>query len=282
MTSAAPPVGAAGVSDRSAPSPVTAFSRLLVSEWTKIRSVRSTVWSLILLVVVTLGFTGLFTWLTILQWDKTDPTQRAQVMADPVSTILGAGLEFGQLTICVLGVLVMTSEYSTGVIRASLLAVPRRIPMLAAKSVVFAVLVLIVGEIVTFPSFFLGAAILHNHAPVSLSDPGVARAVFGAGLYLAVLGLFALALGGIIRHTAGAITGVIAFVLVLAPLTQLIPGKIGKYVHAYLPTEAGQLIGQAHEQANQVLSPWEGFGVFCLWTAVLLVIAGYLLKTRDA
>ena len=282
MTSAAPPVGAAGVSDRPAPSPVTAFSRLLLSEWTKIRSVRSTVWSLILLVIVTLGFTGLFTWLTILQWDKTDPTQRAQIMADPVSTILGAGLEFGQLTICVLGVLVMSSEYSTGVIRASLLAVPRRIPMLAAKSVVFAVLVLIVGEIVTFPSFFLGAAILHNHAPVSLSDPGVARAVFGAGLYLAVLGLFALALGGIIRHTAGAITGVIAFVLVLAPLTQLIPGKIGKYVHAYLPTEAGQLIGQAHEQANQVLSPWEGFGVFCLWTAVLLVIAGYLLKTRDA
>ncbi len=282
MTSAAPPVRAAGVSDRPAPSPVTGFGRLLVSEWTKIRSVRSTVWSLILLVIVTLGFTGLFTWLTILQWDKTDPTQRAQIMADPVSTILGAGLEFGQLTICVLGVLVMTSEYSTGVIRASLLAVPRRIPMLAAKSVVFAVLVLIVGEIVTFPSFFLGAAILHNHAPVSLSDPGVARAVFGAGLYLAVLGLFALALGGIIRHTAGAITGVIAFVLVLAPLTQLIPGKIGKYVHAYLPTEAGQLIGQAHEQANQVLSPWEGFGVFCLWTAVLLVIAGYLLKTRDA
>jgi ABC-2 type transport system permease protein len=282
MTSAAPPVRAAGVSDRSAPSPVTGFSRLLVSEWTKIRSVRSTVWSLILLVIVTLGFTGLFTWLTILQWDKTDPTQRAQIMADPVSTILGAGLEFGQLTICVLGVLVMSSEYSTGVIRASLLAVPRRIPMLAAKSVVFAVLVLVVGEIVTFPSFFLGAAILHNHAPVSLSDPGVARAVFGAGLYLAVLGLFALALGGIIRHTAGAITGVIAFVLVLAPLTQLIPGKIGKYVHAYLPTEAGQLIGQAHEQANQVLSPWEGFGVFCLWTALLLVIAGYLLKTRDA
>ena len=282
MTSAAPPVRAASVSDLPAPSPIVGFGRLLLSEWTKIRSVRSTVWALILLVIVTFGFTGLFTWLTILQWDKSDPSQRAQIMADPVSTILGSGLEFGQLTICVLGVLVMSSEYSTGVIRASLLAVPRRIPMLAAKSVVFAVLVLIVGEIVTFPSFFLGAAILHQHAPVSLGDPGVARAVFGAGLYLAVLGLFALAIGGIIRHTAGAITGVIAFVLVLAPLTQLIPGKIGKYVHAYLPTEAGQLIGQAHEQANQVLSPWQGFGVFCLWTAVLLFIAGYLLKTRDA
>jgi ABC-2 type transport system permease protein len=284
VTSASPPVQAIrpGSSDVPAVSGVTGFGRLLLSEWTKIRSVRSTVWSLVLLVVLTFGFTGLFTWLTILQWDKSDPTQRASIMADPVSTILGSGLEFGQLTICVLGVLVITSEYSTGVIRASLLAVPRRIPMLAAKALVFAVLVLIVGEIVTFPSFFLGAAILHSHAPVSLSDPGVARAVFGAGLYLCVLGLFAMGIGGIIRHTAGAITGVIAFVLVLAPLTQLIPGKIGKYVHAYLPTEAGQLIGQAHQQADQVLSPWEGFGVFCLWTAVLLFIAGYLLKTRDA
>ena len=284
MTSASPPVQATrpGSSGTPAVSGATRFGRLLLSEWTKIRSVRSTVWSLVLLVVVTLGFTGLFTWLTILQWDKSGAASRAQIRADPVSTILGSGLEFGQLTICVLGVLVITSEYSTGVIRASLLAVPRRIPMLAAKALVFGALILIVGEIVTFPSFFLGAAILHSHAPVSLSDPGVARAVFGAGLYLAVLGLFAMGIGGIIRHTAGAITGVVAFVLVLAPLTQLIPGKIGKYVHAYLPTEAGQLIGQAHQQANQVLSPWEGFGVFCLWTAVLLVIAGYLLKTRDA
>ncbi|MCW2911660.1 MAG: transporter permease [Actinomycetia bacterium] len=284
MTSASPPVQAArpGISDIPPPSRGAAFGRLLLAEWTKIRSVRSTIWSLILLVVLTLGFTGLFTWLTILQWNKTDPAQRAQIMADPVSTILGSGLEFGQLTICVLGVLVMTSEYSTGMIRASLLAVPRRIPMLVAKAIVFALLVLVVGEIVSFPSFFIGAAVLHSHAPVSLSDPGVARAVFGAGLYLAVLGLFALAIGGIIRHTAGAITGVIAFVLVLAPLAQLIPGKIGKYVHAYLPTVAGQLIGQAHQQAKQVLSPWEGFGVFCLWTIVLLVIAGYLLKTRDA
>lgn len=284
MTSASPPVHAArpSLGDLPAPSRGVAFGRLLLAEWTKIRSVRSTIWSLILLVVLTLGFTGLFTWLTILQWNKSDPSQRAQIMADPVSTILGSGLEFGQLTICVLGVLVMSSEYSTGMIRASLLAVPRRIPMLAAKAIVFSLLVLVVGEIATFPSFFIGAAVLHSHAPVSLSDPGVARAVFGAGLYLAMLGLFALAIGGIVRHTAGAITGVIAFVLILAPLAQLIPGKIGKYVHAYLPTQAGQLIGQAHQQADQVLSPWEGFGVFALWTAVLLVIAGYLLYRRDA
>lgn len=258
------------------------FGQLLAAEWTKIRSVRSTIWSLVLLVILTLGFTALFTWLTVAQWDKADPTQRAQVTADPVSTILGSGLEFGQLTICVLGVLVISAEYSTGVIRASLLAVPRRIPMLVAKAVVFAALVLVVGECVTFLSFFIGKPILASHVPISLGDPGVTRAVVGAGLYLAVLALFAMAIGAIIRHTAGAITGVIGFVLVLAPLAQLIPGKIGKYVHAYLPSEAGHLIGQAHQQADQVLSPWQGFGVFCLWTAVLLGLAMYLLQRRDA
>src|SRR5450755_694181 len=235
-----------------------------------------------LLLAVTLGFTGLFTWLTVLGWDKSGASQRAQVVADPVSQILGSGLEFGQLTICVLGVLVISGEYSTGVIRASLLAVPRRIPMLAAKAVVFAAVVFVISECVTFPSFFIGAAILHSHVPVSLGDPGVARAVFGAGLYLTMLGLFALAIGALVRHTAGAITGVIAFVLVLAPLAQLLPGSLGKHVHAYLPSEAGHLIAQAHRGKDDLLSPWQGFGVFCLWTAVLLVLAGWLLNRRDA
>jgi len=281
VTAQAPPASP-GTQGAGLPVGRSGFGNLLLAEWTKIRSVRSTVWSLALLIVLTLGFTGLFTWLTVLQWDKSDPSQRAQIVADPVSTILGSGLEFGQLTICVLGVLVISSEYSTGVIRASLLAVPTRIPMLAAKVVVFAALVFVVGEFVTFPSFFIGAAILHSHAPVSLGDPGVARAVFGGGLYLTMLGLFALAIGAVIRHTAGAITGVIAFVLVLAPLTQLIPGSIGKHIHAYLPSEAGQLIGQAHQRSGQLLTPWQGFGVFALWTVVLMCAAAYLLRRRDA
>ncbi len=281
MTTTARPV-AAEQPPLPAPSRGLGFSHLLVSEWTKLRSVRSTIWSLILLIVLVLGFTALFTFLTVAQWSKSDPSQRAQIIADPVGTILGSGLYLGQLTICVLGVLVMSTEYSTGVIRSSLLAVPRRLPMLGAKATVFAALVLVVGEIATFGSFYIGQAILHSKAPVSLSDPGVLRAVYGAGFYLAVLGLFAMAIGGIIRHTAGSITGVIGFVLVLVPLTQLIPGTVGKYVHAYLPTAAGQLIGQAHQQAKQVLSPWQGFGVFCLWTVVLLAISAYLLKRRDA
>ncbi len=154
--------------------------------------------------------------------------------------------------------------------------------MLAAKSVVFFALVLVLGEVVAFGSFFIGAAILHSRVPVALGDPGVLRAVVGAGLYLAVLGLFSLAIGAIVRHTAAGITGVIGFVLVLAPLTQLLPGSVGKHVHAYLPTEAGHLIAQAHQAKADLLTPLEGFGVFCLWTVLLLAVAAFLLKRRGA
>jgi ABC-type transport system involved in multi-copper enzyme maturation permease subunit len=258
------------------------IANLLLSEWTKLRSVRSTVWSLILLVVLTLGITVLITAITAAQWNKIGASARVQLLADPVSGILSVGVQFGQLTVIVLGVLVITSEYSTGAIRASLLAVPRRIHMLAAKGTVFAALVLVLGEIVMFASFFIGAAILHSHVPVSLGGSGIARAVAGGGLYLAVLGLFAMAIGTIVRHTAGAITGVIAFVIVLEPLSSLIPGTWGNHIHGYLPTAAGRLIIQISPQSGQVLSPWEGFGVFCLWTAVLLVAAGFLLNRRDA
>jgi ABC-type transport system involved in multi-copper enzyme maturation permease subunit len=182
----------------------------------------------------------------------------------------------------VLGVLLITTEYSTGVIRASLLAVPRRTPMLAAKAVIFAALILVLGEIISFGAFFIGSAILHSHVPVSLSDPGVARAVTGSGLYLAVLGLFALAIGALIRHTAGGISTVIGVVFVLPILSGLLPGSWGAHINAYLPVQAGTLIGHAHQQSSDLLSPWQGFGVFCLWTAVLLVAAGYLLNRRDA
>jgi len=265
-----------------APSRGVKTARLLRSEWTKLITVRSTLWSLLLLALLTPGFTTLLVWLNEHNWAKADPSQRADILADPTSFILGSGLAFSQLTICVLGVLVMAGEYSTGSIRSSLLAVPKRTPMLAAKCAVFAFAVFVLGEIVVFPSFLLGAKIIHNHVPVSLGDPGVLRAVIGGGLYLAMLGLFALSIGALVRHTAGAITGVIAFVLVLAPLAQLLPGSLGKHVHAYMPSEAGHLIGQAHQSKTDLLSPWQGFGVFCLWTAVLLGLAAWLLNRRDA
>ena len=259
------------------------FVNLMHAEWTKIRSVRSTVWTLIVFVVVCIGFTALITWLTETHWyGPKAPARDVRAIADPVGFILGTGVGLGQLAICVLGVLVITSEYSTGVIRASLLAVPRRIPVLAAKAVVFAVLLLVVTEIVAFCSFFVGSAILHAHVPVSLSGSGVTRAVVGAGLYLTVLGLLALAIGTMIRHTAGAISVSIGIVFVLPILSGLLPSSWGAHINAYLPEQAGTLITHTHEQSGDLLSPWQGFGVLCIWTVLALAVAAYLLERRDA
>ena len=260
-----------------------AFGGLMLAEWTKIRSVRSTLWTLILFVVLTVGLTTGLTALVVASWGKRGSGGgEVAITADPVGFILGAGIGLGQLTICVLGILVITSEYSTGVIRASLLAVPRRVPMLIAKVVVFAGLLIVLAEIVAFGSFFLGSTLLHSKVAVSLSDTGVTRAVIGAGIYLTVLGLFSVGIGGLIRHTAGGIATVIGAVLVLPIITSFLPGSWGHHINGYLPEQAGSLIYQAQQQANQVLTPWQGFGVFCLWTAVLLGAAGLLLVRRDA
>ena len=286
MTTATPPAPPAGAGPASLPtpsaSPVATFGRLMLAEWTKIRSVRSTVWTLIAFVVVTVGFTALLTLAISANWSQAQPAQRAATVSDPVATILGTGLEFGQLAIAVLGVLVITNEYSTGMIRSSLLAVPKRLPMLVAKALVFTVLVLVIGEIVALCSFFVGGAILHSHAPVSLGDPGVTRAVIGAGLFLAVLGLFSLAIGALMRHSAGAICTAIGVVFVLPIIGAFLPGSWGQHIHDYLPSQAGSVIAQAHEGLHQTLSPWQGFGVFCAESAILLAAAFYLLKRRDA
>jgi ABC-2 type transport system permease protein len=268
----------------SAPSRPAGFGHLMAAEWTKIRSVRSTVWTLLLFVVITIGLTTLLSWLITSSWTGPHAASRdASVSLDPVGFILGAGLNLGQLTICVLGVLVISTEYSTGVIRASLLAVPKRLPMLAAKGVVLAALLFVAAEVVCFCSFFIGSTILHSRVPVSLSDHNVLRAVIGAGLALTVLGLFSMAIGLLIRHTAGAITTAIGVVFVLPILAGLLPDSWGAHVNGYLPEQAAQLVAQAHPPAGgNVLSAWQGFGVFCLWTVVLLVAGAILLRRRDA
>ncbi|MHB1432745.1 MAG: ABC transporter permease subunit [Streptosporangiaceae bacterium] len=280
MTARAPGAHAARNSDRRRHG---GFGGLLLAEWTKISSVRSTLWTLTLFVVLTVGLTAGLTALIVADWNAPHAAARnAPIVADPAGFIFGAGIGLGQLTICVLGVLLITTEYSTGVIRASLLAVPRRIPMLAAKCVVFAALLIVVAEIVAFGSFFAGSALLDSKVPVALGDPGVTRATVGVGLYLTVLGLFALAIGALIRHTAGAIAAVIGVVLVVPILTGFLPGSWGAHVNAYLPEQAGALIYQARPAASALLSPWQGFGVFCAWTLVVLVAAGLLLSRRDA
>jgi ABC-2 type transport system permease protein len=258
------------------------FGHLLLAEWTKLRSVRSTVWSLAVMVVVSLGVTALATTVYTARWDALEPADRRQLLADPIGLILQPGSSYGQIAVCVLGVMVIAGEYSSGMIRASLLAVPGRTAMLAAKAVVFAALVFVVAELTALTSFLLGRAILRARVAVSLADPGVLRAVVGLGLYLAVMGLLALAVGALVRHVAGAVAGTLGLVLVLSPLSLLLPGRLGQRVSAYLPGNAGQAIMSSGQGSDALLSPWQGFGVLCLWAALLLGAAAWLLERRDA
>ncbi|MHB8294304.1 MAG: ABC transporter permease [Acidimicrobiales bacterium] len=278
MTLTQPAVSAAGPeSDR------IGFGHVLVSEWTKIRSLRSTAWSLVAFVVGSIALTAGLCALIVVNWATAKGGgEPALILADPTKFILGNGTGLGQLAICVLGVLLITNEYSTGVIRSSLLAVPERTSMLVAKAIVFAGLLIVLAEVVAFGSFFVGAALLHSKAPVSLSDPGVTRAVIGAGLYLTVLGPFSLAIGALVRHTAGAIVVVVGLVFGSVVLNHLLSGGWGADVVASLPQQAGSLIYQVHSHHSQLLTPWEGFAVFCAWTVALLAVAAVLLKRRDA
>jgi ABC-2 type transport system permease protein len=256
---------------------------LMRAEWTKIRSVQSTVWSMVAFVVVAVGFSTLVSAVISNSWNKPgNHPNHIKLLTDPTAIIFGAGFGIGQLAICVLGVIVITSEYSTGAIRSSLLAVPHRLPMLAAKAAVWGVLDLIASAITVFAVFFITTSILNSHVSITLGGPGVTKAVIGSILYLTVLGLFALAIGGLIRHTAGAIATVIALVIVIPPLVGLIPGTIANHVHGYLPTTAGVLVAQTSQQPGDVLSGWQGFGVFCAWTVVLLAACAWLLVERDA
>lgn len=255
------------------------FCRLLRSEWTKIWSVRSTAWSLAILVIGGIGLSTLIAGVTAAHWNTLSAADRQTVT---VKGLFGPGLTFAQLPLCVLGVLVITSEYSTGMIRSTLLAAPRRTPVLAAKAVVFGAVAFAAGELVAFGSFPIARAMLGSRVPESLGDPAILRAAFGCGLYLAVLGLFSFAVGVIVRHTAAAITAVIVIFVAFGNLSQLLPGTVGRHINAYMPANAGILVTYAHQQAGELLSPWQGFGVVCLWTALLLAAAAFLLARRDA
>jgi ABC-type transport system involved in multi-copper enzyme maturation permease subunit len=254
----------------------------LRSEWTKLRTVRSTGFSLLTMAAIALGLMSLIAWATMNRWDQLDPSDRAELSGNPLETILVRPIFVSQLVVAVLGVMVISAEYTTGMIRSTLQAQPRRLTVLIAKVAVFATLMLVVGELLSFAAFFIGRPIIAGHVPVSLSDPGVTRSVVGAGLYLAVLGLFALAFGAILRHTAGAITAVLGIVLILSNLTALLPDSWGKHINAWMPTNAGQLIMQPASGPDDLLSAWQGFAVFAGWTALLLSVAAVLFVRRDA
>jgi hypothetical protein len=248
---------------------------LVRSEWTKLKSVRSTMWTLLATVVVGIGIGALATGETRAHW-----TPDNAIGFDPTGLSL-TGAFFGQLTIGILGVLVMSSEYSTGTIRATFAASPKRIKVLVAKVLVFGLTVLVLSEAVSFISFFVGQALLTAPAFHStLSSPGALRAVVGAGIYLCLMGLFALGLATIIRHTAGAISAYIGVLLVVPIIVNALPRSITQHLVKFLPDHIGAAIVSIN--VDNALPPWTGILALAGYAAVLLIIGGLLLNRRDA
>ena len=265
-----------------APSGRAGFRGTFRSEFTKIRSVRSTWWTLLVLLAVSIGIGAAISAGTAASWSHTSAADRATFDATQASI---AGLFFlGQLVIVVLGAMVLTAEYSTGMIRTSLTAMPRRATMYAAKVTVFAAVALVVTLLAAFIAFFLGQALLTStHESASLSGPNVLRAVIGTALYVTLCGLFAFAAGAIMRHTAAAITSVIGLLFVIPILAHLLPSSWYQDLDRWLPDAAGRAISATvGGQDVHLFSPWSQFAVFAVYTAILLVVGAVLFRRRDA
>jgi len=251
--------------------------RVFVSEWTKLRSVRSTRWSFLAAVVFTIGIAALACAVVSHHWPHMSLQERADF--NPLDPNL-AGVQLAQLALGVLGVLVITAEYSTGMIRASMTAVPRRLPVLWGKAVVYGLVMLVLMVPSTLIAFVVGEAIFSGrHINVAFSDPGVARAVIGAGLYLTVVGLFGLGLGAIVRNTAGGIATFAGLMFVLPPLMNVLPLSWNNAASPYLPLQAGEAIMST--SAGNHLSPWVGLALLSGYAAAALAIASVLLIRRD-
>jgi ABC-2 type transport system permease protein len=255
------------------------FGDVLRSEWVKLRSVRSTFWALTVTVVLGVALGAVISAVTARGYPRFSVSEKQSW--DPTG-VSQAGVAIASLAIVVLGVLCISSEYSSGMIRTSLIAVPKRGRVLAAKALVLAVVASVVGEVTCFAAFFVGQALIAGHAPhAALGDPGVARAVAGGGLYLAALAVLSVAAGTLLRHPAAAITAMMAVVLVLPGIAQALPDSWRNPVTEFWPTQAGGQLTSVYHSAH-TLQPWPGFGVMCLFVAIVYAIAWTLLDRRDA
>jgi ABC-2 type transport system permease protein len=252
--------------------------RVALSEWTKLRSLRSTVYTLLVAATVTIGFGILASAITASRW----PTMTAAERADfnPLSTSL-LGVNFGVLAIGVLGVLLITGEYSTGMIRSTFAAVPKRLPVLWAKAGVYSVVGLAVAVPSTLIAFFAGQALLSSkHLDIAFSHSGVPGAVLGSALYLTLVGLLGLGLGAIFRNTAAGIAVFAAIMFVIPPLVSILPASTANAIDPYLPSNAGSAIMKIGQQAHS-LSPWVGLALFAGYAAAAIAVAAVRLRTRD-
>jgi ABC-type transport system involved in multi-copper enzyme maturation permease subunit len=248
------------------------------SEWTKLRSLRSTWYTLLITAMATIGFGMIASAATASNWTSMSAGDKATF--DPLSTSL-LGVDFGVLAIGVLGVLLITGEYSTGMVRSTFAAVPTRLPVLWAKVGVFA----LVGFAVALPStliaFFAGQAFLSSqHIQIAFSHSGVPVAVVGSAVYLMLVGLFGIGLGTILRNTAAGIATFAAIMFVIPPLVGILPASLANAIDPYLPNNAGAAVMDITAQAH-TLSPWAGLAVFAGYCAAALAAGAVVLMRRD-
>jgi ABC-type transport system involved in multi-copper enzyme maturation permease subunit len=234
------------------------------------------------LLAVSIGIGAAITGGTAANWSHMGPSDRASF--DPTQASVAGLFYLGQLVIVVLGAMTLTAEYSTGMIRTSLTAMPRRVVMYSSKVVVFAIVALVVTFIAAFISFYLGQALLAStHDTATLSQPNVLRAIAGSALYVTLCGLFAFAIGAILRHTAGAITTVIGILFVVPILAHLLPRTWYQDIERWLPDAAGRALSvTVGPQPDHLFSPWGEFTVFAVYTVALLVIGAVIFRNRDA
>lgn len=248
-----------------------------LSEWTKLWSVRSTRWSLFAAFLFTIGVAALACAVVAHHYPQMDV--REQLNFHPLEVNL-AGVQLAQLAIGVLGVLIITAEYSTGMIRASFTAVPKRLAVLWAKVGVFGAVTFALMLPAVLVAFFVGQAILSRHdINTTFGAPHVARVLVGAALYLTVVGLFGLGLGAIVRNTAGGIASFAAIMFVLPPLMNVLPSSWNSAASPYLPLQAGEAILATTPGGH--LSPWLGLALFAGYAAAAIAVAAVLLARRD-
>jgi ABC-2 type transport system permease protein len=250
--------------------------RVLRSEWAKLWSLRST-W---ITLAVALVLTVLFGLISAASWSPSGTTHRLGDGKDAVQLALG-GMNLTQLTIGVLGVLLTAGEYATGMIRSTLTAVPKRLPVLWSKAGLYAGVALVTGTAGVVISFLGGAGILSGKSvALSLTDAGVLRSLLGAGVFLALVGVMGVSLGALLRSVAGAISTLVGLLLLLPVLVGLLPTGFSNAVGPYLPGNAGQSM-YTLTHASNTLTPGAGLAVFAGWTALLLGLAAYRLKRTD-
>ncbi|MEU4141656.1 ABC transporter permease [Streptomyces parvulus] len=255
-----------------------ATAQVVRSEWTKIRSVASTVWTLSLAVVVTIALGMLISALSKSEFDGM--SERDQLAFDP-TFISFAGTSLGQLAMIVFGVLVVGNEYSSGMIRTSLAAVPRRGRFLFSKIAVATALAFVVAMITSFATFFLGQAMLGD-LKASIGDPGVLRAVIGGGLYMTLIAMFSMGVAAMLRSPMLSLGILMPFFFLISNILGNVPAteKVGRF----LPDQAGSRIMQVVTPVDDDVpyGPWGGLGIMVLWVIVSLIGGYVVLKRRDA